>query len=210
MVTLINILYNIKLTIINLAVGKSNILSRYAYGKFNPDYEVTIGTEFMAKNISINDRNVRIQIWDTAGQEAFRSITRSYYKSSTCAFIVYDISEKKTFDNVRTWLQDCRDMCYKNVLIYLIGNKSDLEDSRQVSYEEGKKFAEENHLKFFEASALNGHNIEEIFIQSATDLVNKLESGELNNDLVDSGIKVFQYPNKGVEDKMQNKPKGCC
>ena len=78
-------------------MGKSNILSRYAYGRFNPDYEVTIGTEFMAKNIVINDRNVRIQIWDTAGQEAFRSITRSYYKSSTCAFIVYDITEKKHF-----------------------------------------------------------------------------------------------------------------
>ncbi len=196
--------------IINLAVGKSNILSRYAYGKFNPDYEVTIGTEFMSKNISINDRNVRIQIWDTAGQEAFRSITRSYYKSSTCAFIVYDISEKRTFDNVHTWLQDCRDMCYKNVLIYLIGNKSDLEDSRQVTYEEAKKFAEENNLIFFETSALNGNNIEEIFVQSATDLVNKLEAGELNNDLVNSGIKVFKYPNKGVEDKMLNKPKGCC
>ena len=164
----------------------------------------------MAKNISINDRNVRIQIWDTAGQEAFRSITRSYYKSSTCAFIVYDISEKRTFYNVHAWLQDCRDMCFKNVLIYLIGNKSDLEDKRQVTYEEGKKFADENNLVFFETSALNGNNIEEIFVQSATDLVNKLEAGELTNDLVDSGIKVFQYPNKGVEDKMLNKKKGCC
>ena len=164
----------------------------------------------MAKNISINDRNVRIQIWDTAGQEAFRSITRSYYKSSTCAFIVYDISDKKTFYDVHTWLQDCKDMCFKNILIYLIGNKSDLEDKRQVTYEEGKKFADDNNLVFFETSALSGKNIEEIFVKSASDLVNKLESGELNNDLVDSGIKVFQYPNKGVEEKMLNKKNGCC
>ena len=161
----------------------------------------------MSKNISIQDRNIRIQIWDTAGQEAYRSITRSYYKNSTCAFIVYDITEKKTFDDVDIWLRDCRDVCYKNVLIYLIGNKSDLEDKRQVTYEEGKQYADENNLVFFETSALNGNNIEEIFIQSATDLVNKLESGEFNNDLSNSGIKVFQYPNKGIEDKVLNKKK---
>ena len=86
-----------------IAVGKSNILSRYTQGKFNPDHEITIGCEFLAKNISVKDRKVRIQIWDTAGQEAFRSITRSYYKSSTCAFIVYDISDKRTFENVITF-----------------------------------------------------------------------------------------------------------
>ena len=90
----------------------------------------------MAKNITINNRVVRIQIWDTAGQEAFRSITRTYYKSSTCAFIVYDITDKKSFENVLTWLNECRDMCYKDILICLIGNKCDLEGKRAISYEE--------------------------------------------------------------------------
>ena len=161
----------------------------------------------MAKNISINDRNVRIQIWDTAGQEAYRSITRSYYKSSACAFIVYDITEKKTFYDVTTWLQDCRDMCYKNILIYLIGNKSDLEEKRQVTQEEGRQFAEENNLVFFETSALNGNNIEEIFVESATELVKKLEAGELKDDFNNSGIKVFNY-NKETEGT--KKKKGCC
>ena len=196
--------------LIKLAVGKTNILSRYAYGKFNDEYEVTIGTEFMAKNISINDRNVRMQMWDTAGQEAYRSITRSYYKNSTCAFIVYDITEKKTFDDVKIWLQDCRELCSKNVLIYLLGNKCDLNDKRQVSVEEAKQFAEENNLNFFETSALDGTNIEEIFVQSATELVKKLEAGEFNSDMGNSGIKVFQYPNKNIEDKMLNKKTGCC
>jgi len=97
-------------------------------------------------------------------------------------------------------------MCYKNILIYLIGNKSDLEDKRQVSYEEGKKFAEENNLVFYETSALNGNNKEEIFIQSATELVNKLEAGELSNTN-DTGIKVFNYSNKDLD---QKKKKGCC
>jgi Ras-related protein Rab-2A len=159
----------------------------------------------MAKNITINDRNVRIQIWDTAGEEAFRSITRSYYKSSTCAFIVYDITEQKTFYDVTSWLQDCRDMCYKNILIYLIGNKSDLEEKRQVTYEEGKKFAQDNNLVFYETSALNGNNIEEIFNQSASQLVQKLEAGELKDDFNNSGIKVFKS-NEGEK----KKKKGCC
>ena len=161
----------------------------------------------MAKNISVNNRNVRIQIWDTARQEAFRSITRSYYKSSTCAFIVYDITEKKTFYDVTSWLQDCRDMCYKNILIYLIGNKSDLEDKRQVTEEEGREFAEENNLVFFETSALNGNNIEEIFTQSATELVNKLEAGELKDDFNNSGIKIIK---SNKEQQTKDKKGGCC
>ena len=161
----------------------------------------------MAKNISVNNRNVRIQIWDTAGQEAFRSITRSYYKSSTCAFIVYDITEKKTFYDVTSWLQDCRDMCYKNILIYLIGNKSDLEDKRQVTEEEGRELAEENNLVFFETSALNGNNIEEIFTQSATELVNKLEAGELKDDFNNSGIKIIK---SNKEQQTKDKKGGCC
>jgi len=160
----------------------------------------------MAKNINIDDKNVRIQIWDTAGQEAFRSITRSYYKNSTCAFIVYDITEKKTFYDVASWLQDCRDMCYKNILIYLIGNKSDLEDKRQVTQEEAQKFAEENNLVFFETSALNGNNIEEIFTQSTKQLVKKLESGELKEDLNNSGIQVCNYK----ESERKTKKNGCC
>ena len=114
----------------------------------------------MAKNISIKDRKIRIQLWDTAGQEAYRSITRSYYKSAACVFIVYDISDKKSFNDVEIWLKDCREICFKSVLIYLIGNKSDLEDKRQVTIEEGKQFADENNLKFYETSALNGNNIE--------------------------------------------------
>ena len=123
-------------------------MSRYTYGKFNPEHEITIGCEFMAKNIQVDDRSVRVQIWDTAGQEAFRSITRSYYKSSTCAFIVYEITNKKTFNNVVSWLNECREMCYKDILICLVGNKKDLEDKRQVSTEEGKKFADDNGLLF--------------------------------------------------------------
>ena len=165
----------------------------------------------MAKNLSIKNRNIRIQIWDTAGQEAFRSITRTYYKSSTCAFIVYDISDKKTFDNVITWLNECRDMCYKDILICLIGNKCDLEGKRAVSYEEGKNFAEENNLLFFETSAKDGTNIQECFNESATILVDKIESGQIKLDTANSGIKIGSFPsNQEDGEKQDKKKKKCC
>ena len=164
----------------------------------------------MAKNLTIKDRSVRIQIWDTAGQEAFRSITRSYYKSSTCAFIVYDITSKKTFENVVTWLNECKDMCYKDILICLVGNKTDLEDKRVVSTEEGQKFADDNNLLFFETSALNGSNIKELFNAAATNLVDKIESGQLKLDNNNSGIKIGKFPNKEVEENAEQKKNGCC
>ena len=172
---------------------------------------MTIGTEFTAKNISIKDRKVRIQIWDTAGEEAYRSITRSYYKSAACVFIVYDISDKKSFNDVDLWLKDCREICFKSVLIYLIGNKSDLVDKRQVSYEEGEKFAQENNLSFYETSALNGNNIEEIFVESATDLVTKIENGDFKDNFENIGIKIYQFPNQEIENIVtDNKKNHCC
>ena len=163
----------------------------------------------MAKNVTIDDRNIRIQIWDTAGQEAFRSITRSYYKSSTCAFIVYDISERKTFDNVITWVKECKDMCYKDILIVLIGNKSDLEGKRGVSYDEGEKFANDNNLLFFETSAKDGTNINEAFTKATSILVEKIESGQIQLDTANNGIKIGKYPNSGNDSKNEEK-KGCC
>ena len=205
-------IYKIKKLYNIIAVGKSNILSKYTHGKFNPDHEITIGCEFMAKNLSIKDRNIRIQIWDTAGQEAFRSITRSYYKNSTCAFIVYDITSRKTFDNVMIWLKECKDMCYKDILICLVGNKCDLEGRRAVSYEEGEKFATDNQILFFETSAKDGNNIAEMFTESATILVDKIESGQLNLNATDSGIKIGKYPNSGEAAPKDNekKKKNCC
>ena len=206
-VSILKILHK-KLCYNSKAVGKSNILSRYAKNTFKPNHEITIGCEFMAKNIQLKDKIIRIQIWDTAGQESFRSITRSYYKNSTCAFIVYDITFKKTFDNVIIWLNECRDMCYKNILICLIGNKIDLEDKREVTFEEGENFAKENNLLFFETSAKNGNNINEIFLESAKILMNKIEKGEILIENNNTGIKIGNSENN--EDMIIRKKEGCC
>ena len=164
----------------------------------------------MAKNIEIKNRNIRIQIWDTAGQEAFRSITRSYYKNSTCAFIVYDITSRKTFDNVIIWLKECKEMCYKDILICLVGNKTDLDDKRVIPQVEGQKFADDNGLLFFETSAQNGSNIEELFNKSTVEIVTKIESGKIQLDSQSTGIKIGKYPNKEIEQALEKKKKGCC
>ena len=179
-------------------------------GKFNPEHEITIGCEFMAKNIQVNDRNVRIQIWDTAGQESYRSITRSYYKSSTCAFIVYDVTDKKSFANISSWLDECKEMCYKDILVCLVGNKIDLEDKRVISTEQGQKFAEDNGLLFFETSAKNGTNVDEIFKKCTSEIVTKIENGGIVVDAFTSGIKIGKYPNKEIEQALVVKKKGCC
>ena len=179
-------------------------------GKFNPEHEITIGCEFMAKNIEIKDRNIRIQIWDTAGQETYRSITRTYYKSSTCAFIIYDVTDKKSFANVSTWLDECKEMCYKDILICLVGNKTDLEEKRAVQKAEGEKFAEDNGLLFFETSAKNGQNIEEMFNKCTEDIVTKIENGKIVVDAFTSGIKIGKYPSKEIEQNLVKNKKGCC
>ena len=174
----VNFNYLFKYIIIgDSAVGKSNILLRYIHDKFNEDFQSTIGVEFGAKNLKIEDKIYRIQIWDTAGQETFRSITRAYYKNSVCACVVYDITNRNSFQNIKSWIEDCRKQSPKTVFLVLIGNKVDLENRREVSYEEGSIYAQKNGMLFFETSAKTGKNIEEIFIKSSNEIAKKIESG---------------------------------
>ena len=157
-------------------VGKSKILLRYTNNSYNENFVITIGAEFGAKTINIDGQEIRIQIWDTAGMENFKSITRSYYKNSICALIVYDISNKDSFKNVLNWIEDCKVFSPKNILLVLIGNKCDLEEKRQVSKEEGKKVAEENNMIFFETSAKDNINIDETFLKSAQKILENIKN----------------------------------
>ena len=119
---------------------------QFTDNKFRYQHELTIGVEFGAKTIDINGKSIKIQIWDTAGQEAFQAITRTYYKGAIGALLVYDITRRETFTHVTKWLDDVRTNSSKNVTVILIGNKKDLEDKRQVSYEEGEAFESPWHM----------------------------------------------------------------
>lgn len=178
----VNFHYLLKYIIVgDSGVGKSNILLQFVHNKFKTDHEVTIGVEFGAKNVQVKEKTYKVQIWDTAGQEQFRSITRAYYKSAACAFLVYDVTNRESFLNVQSWADECKSQCPSSAVLYLIGNKVDLSENRTVSYEEGKSIAEKNSMKFSETSAKEFYNIKETFDDSVLEIARNIESG--NYDL---------------------------
>eukprot|EP00300_Choanocystis_sp_HF-7_P034209 c46805_g1_i1.p1 GENE.c46805_g1_i1~~c46805_g1_i1.p1 ORF type:complete len:225 (+),score=63.04 c46805_g1_i1:49-675(+) len=192
-------------------VGKSCLLLQFTDKRFQTVHDLTIGVEFGARMVNIQSNQIKLQIWDTAGQESFRSITRSYYRGAAGALLVYDITRRETFNHLTTWLDDARQHSNSNMIIMLIGNKCDLEQRRAVQYEEGEQFAKENGLIFMETSAKTAHNVEEAFIQTAQNIYSKIEKGVL--DVSNEG----KY---GVRLGTDNKPKpqdspsagggGCC
>ncbi|KAJ1982279.1 Rab GTPase ypt31 [Dimargaris verticillata] len=144
-------------------VGKSNLLSRFTRNEFNLDSKSTIGVEFATRSIDVDGKTIKAQIWDTAGQERYRAITSAYYRGAVGALLVYDIAKHITYENVNRWLKELRDHADNNIVIMLVGNKSDLRHLRAVPTEEAANFAAENGLSFIETSALDSTNVEEAF-----------------------------------------------
>ncbi|KAG5841895.1 hypothetical protein ANANG_G00171870 [Anguilla anguilla] len=148
-------------------VGKSCLLLQFTDKRFQPVHDLTIGVEFGARMITIDGKQIKLQIWDTAGQESFRSITRSYYRGAAGALLVYDITRRDTFNHLTTWLEDARQHSNSNMVIMLIGNKSDLESRRETA-----------------------SNVEEAFINTAKEIYEKIQEGvfDINNEA--NGIKI--------------------
>lgn len=144
-------------------VGKTNLLSRFSRNEFNLESKATIGVEFDTKRIEHEGEIIKAQIWDTAGQERFRAITSAYYKGAMGALLVYDISKRTSFQMLDRWLNEIKAHTEPDLNIILVGNKSDLENLREVTKEEAINYAKEHKMPFFETSALTSNNVEEVF-----------------------------------------------
>ena len=177
------------------SVGKSNIMLRFTQDKFYKEYSATIAVEFSNKRLIYNNTNYTIQIWDTVGQEQFKSLIRGYYKESAVALIVYDITNENSFQNVKNWITDCQNYAPSSVLIFLIGNKSDLEEKREIPKERGENLANEYNMTFFETSAFNGNGIKEAFQKCIETIDNRIKEGFYNLDSDKNGIKVIKNDN---------------
>ena len=158
-------------------VGKSCILLRFSENTFNEQHNVTIGVEFGSKQVEIGSTSVKLQIWDTAGQESFRSITRSFYRRADGVLLVYDATARHTFENCKYWLEEIRQNASSDVVVYLVANQIDListDEPREVSTEEALEFTKKNGLGGFkETSARNGINVHEAFTEFCTILFNR-------------------------------------
>jgi len=159
----------------DINVGKSCIMLQFSSNQFREEHELTIGVEFSIKYLEIKNKNIKIQIWDTAGEEQFQSITKSYYRNAIGALLVYDISKKSSFEHLKKWLERVKENSSKNIKIILIGNKIDLEDKREVTFQEGEEFAKKNELLFLETSAKNFININESFNKLTEEIYQNIE-----------------------------------
>ena len=201
--------YSIKVVIVgDSGVGKSNILSRFVYNEFSNDCRATVGVELSTKSYKINNKIVKIHLWDTAGQERYKSITGAYYKGAKGAMIVYDVTNKESFEHVDKWLKEIRELGGKNISVVICGNKTDKSESREVSVQEGVDKGVNNNLCCVETSALNATNVEEAFRKLLIEVYNTSIKSELNvqEDLFTKGESLKIETRKGDE----MKKKACC
>ena len=197
-------------------VGKTNILNRYVNDTFSETTKSTVGVELGTKVEEYNNTKIKVQIWDTAGQERYKSITKTYYKGAKGAFIVYDITNKDTFKNVDKWIQDLREFGEDDAAILIVGNKSDLEEKREVTAEEVKKKAEIYKMAYCETSALKSKNIDYAF-QTLIKLVaekmekNKNEENKYGNqsNVISTGVSL-ETKIIAEDNRPKNKNGYCC
>ncbi|KAH6851007.1 ras family-domain-containing protein [Chaetomium sp. MPI-CAGE-AT-0009] len=194
-------------------VGKSNLLSRFTRNEFNLDSKSTIGVEFATRSIQIDNKTIKAQIWDTAGQERYRAITSAYYRGAVGALLVYDISKSLSFENVTRWLKELRDHADSNIVIMLVGNKTDQRHLRAVPTEDGKNFASENGLSFIETSALEATNVDLAFQNILTSIYQIVSSKSLAEEGADVGKKFDPREGNNIslsQEGAKEESKGCC
>ncbi|XP_073444068.1 ras-related protein Rab-37 isoform X2 [Dendrobates tinctorius] len=181
------------------SVGKTSLLVQFDQGKFLPgSFTSTVGIGFTNKMVTVDGMNVKLQIWDTAGQERFRSVTHAYYRDAQALLLLYDITSKTSFDNIRAWLTEVHEFAHKDVVIMLLGNKCDVNSGRVIRTEDGETLAKEYGIPFMETSAKTGVNVELAFMAVAKELKQRSSSPD------DRKFQIHQY----IES--QKKKSGCC
>ena len=207
--------YLFKLLLIgNSGVGKSCILMRYADNSFTENFFNTIGVDFKIKTISLNDQVIKMQIWDTAGQDRFRTLTSSYYRGAHGIIIVYDVTNKDSFDNVRQWMTEIEKFASESVNKLLVGNKSDLEEQREVTSEEGMELAKKFDIPFLEVSAKNSTHVDDTFKTMASEIQTrfvqeKKKKGTKENFMM-GGTATSLTLNEKKESESETNKKNCC
>ena len=189
------------------SVGKSCLTTKAVKNNFEEYYQATVGFEFLTFNMKVNDKVVKLQIWDTCGQEIYKSLISNFYRNSSLAVLVYAIDNKESFTHVENWLNDLKSQANEDVRIFLVGNKSDLEEERKVTREEGEKYKLDQHLDLFmETSAKTGQNARNVLIEAAKILYNDY----LKFD--EKGVDTSNPQKPGVEliQKNTKKEKGKC
>ncbi|KAL3841222.1 hypothetical protein ACJIZ3_025813 [Penstemon smallii] len=198
------------------AVGKSQLLARFARNEFSLESKATIGVEFQTKTLLIDHKTVKAQIWDTAGQERYRAVTSAYYRGAVGAMLVYDMTKRQSFDHMARWLEELRGHADKNIVIMLIGNKCDLGTLRAVPTEDAQEFAERENLYFMETSALGATNVESAFLTVLSEiyrLISKknLASSDQGSDYGKStSLKGTKIIVPGHELDPNARKSGCC
>ena len=194
-------------------VGKSNILSRYLTNEFTSNTKSTVGVELGIKFLKIKNTSTKIQIWDTAGQERYQAITSSYFRGSDGCFIVYDITNETSFNNIEKWFDKIHEENDKEIPVIIVGNKCDLENERKIPTEKAKEKAQNLKCAFYETSALKAINIEQIFEELVNTIYDKTGGNKSDDDI---HIEIVNE-NKGVninsennEENGDNNRKGCC
>lgn len=196
------------------AVGKSQLLARFSRNEFSIESKATIGVEFQTRTLTIDRKTVKAQIWDTAGQERYRAVTSAYYRGALGAMLVYDITKRQSFDHVARWLEELRGHADKNIVIMLIGNKTDLGTLRAVPTEDAKEFAQRENLFFMETSALDSVNVEPSFLTVLTEIYRIVSKKNLvaNEEGESGGDSSLLQGTKIVVpgEETETKGKGCC
>ena len=193
-------------------VGKSCLTSQASKGIFEESYSATVGFEFLVFNVKLNEKVIKLQIWDTCGQELYRSLISSFYRNSSLAMMVYAINNRESFMHIESWLKEVKLQSNPDIKVFLIGNKSDLEEERKVTLDEAKTFKEEHSIHYFsEASAKNGINAKEVFIEAAKLLyLEHLKYKDPNFQKLGNDNKVVPIPIKVSKKKNNRKKGGCC